>query len=74
MARRIPSMFEGPEYDDWTDEQKYETMRSCALIGKASMSNMMTEVGEMLKKNAQKAVFEGRMTQDEYKRIYKDKE
>ena len=28
MARRIPGMFEGPEYDDWTDEQKYETMRS----------------------------------------------
>ena len=34
MPKEIPGMFDGPEYDNWTKEQKYNTMRDCALIGR----------------------------------------
>ena len=34
MPRRIPGMFDGPEYDNWTDEQKHEVMVDCARIGR----------------------------------------
>ena len=57
MPKDIPGMFDGPEYNEWTDEQKYNTMRDCALIGRyGTMKHMCKQFKEQVLDPAEKRI------------------